>query len=95
MDNCSKHRKDILGESDMKVLAEMIGDLHYEALASLFKELGKKLQQDSRNDWKNKKTQLSNRLKIASNCLKGAYVVITEAWQISKPFMENNTEPEK
>lgn len=84
---CSNHKKDISGIFDMKQLAEMIGDLHYESLAQLFKHLSQKLKQDSRKDWSSKKVQLSIRLKAASINTKQASNEITQAWQISKPFM--------
>jgi putative IMPACT (imprinted ancient) family translation regulator len=87
MNDCSKHKKDIAGITDMKVLAEMIGDLHYETLAELFKELSKKFNQDSRKDWKNKRVQLSIRLKDASISTKSTFISINQLWQISEPFM--------
>jgi hypothetical protein len=86
--DCSKHKKEVAGISDMKQLAEMIGDLHYETMCDFLSELRKKLHSDSRRDWKNRKVQLSNRLKTASLHIKAAYISINEAWQISKPFME-------
>lgn len=50
MSNCSQHKKEVAGISDMKVLAEMQGDLHYETMAQLFKELGDKLASDGLKD---------------------------------------------
>lgn len=35
MSDCKNHKKEVAGISDMKVLAEAIGDLHYEALAEV------------------------------------------------------------
>lgn len=87
MNSCENHKKEVAGISDMKELAELIGDLHYESLAELLKELSQKLKQDSRKDWGNKKIQLAKRLRTASVYIKSAFVSINEAWQISKPFM--------
>lgn len=90
MDNCSNHKKEIAGITDMKLLAEMIGDLHYESLAELFKHLSKKFNQDSRKDWGNKRVQLSIRLKDASISTKSTYVSLNQIWEICKPFMQNS-----
>lgn len=90
MSDCSEHKKEIAGISDMKELANIIGDLHYESLAQLFKHLSQKFKQDSRKDWKGKRVLLSARLKATSINMKQSYIQIQEAWQISKPFMEPN-----
>jgi len=37
--DCSQHKKEVAGILDMKVLAEMIGDLHYETLAEFLNSL--------------------------------------------------------
>lgn len=91
--DCSQHKRDVAGITDMKQLAEIIGDLHYETLAELFKELSKKFHRDSRKDWKHKRIQLSIRLKDASISTKSTFVSINQLWDISKPFMnhENKT----
>lgn len=88
--DCANHKKDLFGETDMKVVAEAIGDLHYETLFVLLRELSQKLKQDSRKDWSGNRVQLAGRLKAASTYIKNAYMAIAEAWQISKPFMKNN-----
>lgn len=85
--SCENHKKEVAGISDMKELAEQIGDLHYKSLSELLKALSQKMKQDSRRDWENGKTQLAARLKETSILLKGGYVQINEAWQISRPFM--------
>jgi len=48
MSNYINHKKEVLGESDMKVLAEKIGDLHYETLSEFICELSDKLFINSR-----------------------------------------------
>lgn len=56
--NCSKHKKDILGVTDMKDLAEMIGDLHYETLSEFLDKLSDKLYLDGAKD------SAANRIKL-------------------------------
>lgn len=91
MSDCSQHKKDILGETDMKVLAEMIGDLHYESLAELFKHLSNKILKDGTNDLRKNKDRLASELYSVSGNLSEAYKGIKKAWQISKPFMTDST----
>lgn len=77
----------------MKEVAEAIGDLHYETLFVLLREVSQKLKRDSRKDFSQKRVQLSGRLKAASTYIKNAYMAISEAWQISKPYMQPRPEP--
>lgn len=94
MSNCSNHRKDLMGQTDMQHIAQDIGNLHYETLGYMLNYLSKKLKEDSRKDWQAGRIQIANRLKLASQHIKDARIQIQEAWQISKPFMENqNPEP--
>ncbi len=86
--NCSKHKKEILGCSDMKQLAEMVGDLHYETLAEFFDELALKIYKDSIKDEKSGKVSLANCLKDATKGITDAFLDISKAWEISKPFMK-------
>ncbi len=89
MSNCSNHKKDVAGISDMKVLAEMIGDLHYETLTELLVELNIKLYRDSKRDCKIDRERLSHHLSEASFEMGKSAHHIYKAWQISKPFMTN------
>lgn len=91
-DNCSHHKKDIAGITDMKQLAEMIGDLHYETLAELLFELQTKLHNDGMKDLKAGRFKLASKLHIASSHVYEASNQIESAWQISKPFMQQNNE---
>ncbi len=83
MSNCSQHEKDILGISDMKVIARMIGDLHYETLHALLFELSNKIYNDATNDAEDGRQKLDK----TSYHLKEASMSMKEVWQISKPFM--------
>ena len=86
--NCSNHKKDLFGHTDMKEVAEAIGDLHYEALDRLLYELHNKLWSDAANDRRNDKPKLAKRLTAAASLIGAADMEIREAWEISKPFME-------
>lgn len=92
MDNCSQHKKEVAGISDMKVLAEMIGDLHYKTLAKLLDHLSTKIYNDGHRDFIEKRRCLGHELFMASNNLNDAYEAISKAWQISKSFMENKNQ---
>jgi hypothetical protein len=91
--DCSRHKKEIAGISDMKVLAEMIGDLHYEALADLFDNLSTKFFNDARKDAKAGRELLSNRLYDINYNMHHCADVARIAWKISKPFMTDKTQP--
>ncbi len=88
MSNCSKHQKEILGVTDMKELAEMIGDLHYETLSELLYQISKKIKIDGIKDTEAGREKLGQSLYIASRFLISARDQIEQSWQISKPFME-------
>jgi hypothetical protein len=87
MANCSNHPKDIAGITDMKVLAEMIGDLHYETLEELLAQLANKLHVDAKKDLQAGRTELSDKLFDACYSMAQCETFISEAWKICKPFM--------
>jgi hypothetical protein len=87
MEDCSKHKKEVAGVSDMKVLAEMIGDLHYQSLSELLYHLSNKIYADGEKDFANGRTTLSHYLFEAQINIHLAYQKIEQAWKISKPFM--------
>jgi len=87
MKDCSNHKRDIAGISDMKELANMIGDLHYETLAELLQHLCVKLRDDAMKDGIARRRNLSDELFKASSVVGMAAYAITNAWYISKPFM--------
>lgn len=86
-DDCSKHKKDLFGETDMKKVAERIGDLHYETLTDLLSKLSVKLYKDGLKDRNSSKEILGCVLADASNDVAAAASHIGKAWTISKPFM--------
>ena len=89
MSDCSKHKKEVAGITDMKVLAEMIGDLHYETLKNLLRHLADKIDADSEMDMAAGKRELGGVLYEASVYISNAQLYIKKAWQISKPFMDD------
>lgn len=95
MSNCSNHKKEVAGISDMEKLAADIGELHYETLAILLQNLSRKLRDDAYNDELGGRHQLAASLRSASAYVLYAYQDIHRAWQISKPFMESITPQNK
>lgn len=89
MGDCSKHKKEVAGISDMKELAEMVGDLHYETLAEFLWQLNLKIHNDAIKDAHGKRFLLATALATASNKINEAAQNIESAWQISKPFMKD------
>ena len=91
MGDYSKHKKEIADISDMEELAKMIGDLHYESLNCLLKNLEVKLFIDGRNDTDAGRKKLGISLIKASNKIESAAEYIRQAWEISQPFMKDFT----
>lgn len=84
---CLKHRKDVCEISDMKVLAEMIGDLHYETLDVFLDNLAVKLHRDGIKDFNAGRKELGNALQNTGLYIQKSRLYMGKAWQISKPFM--------
>ena len=93
MNDCKKHKRMIDGyKGDIEQLANDIGDLHYEELAKLLFALDRKLNRDSYQDSRNGRTKLAQSLTYAGHSIFNAARRIDEAWEISKPYMEENNE---
>lgn len=90
MDNCLKHRKDIAGISDMHLLGEAIGDLHYQSLSELLINLAAKIAKDAKKDELTGKEQLAKQLTMLSTLIYAAEQHALNAWHLSKPFMNQN-----
>lgn len=90
MSNCSNHPKSVAGESDMKALAEQIGDLNYETLTELLYYLSKKIDDDSEKDYKDGKEKNAAALQELGLSLFESSLRAENVWQICKPFMNNN-----
>jgi hypothetical protein len=87
--NCANHKKEVAGISDMKLLAEMIGDLHYESLKNLFFALEAKFYEDHQEDGKAGRKVLAMCLYDASIDAGCIALYIQKALEISKPFMQD------
>lgn len=90
IDDCSRHRKDVLGCADMKQLAEMIGDLHYETLAELMYRIAVKFKDDGNKDDASDRKKLATKLFYCYNAAMVCHWGLKEAWEISKPFMSQS-----
>lgn len=89
MSNCSNHRKDLLGQTDMKHIAEDIGNLHYESLFNLLYHLSKKLENDSIIDYKAGREKLASDLQYLSMSVFESALRAERVWKLVKPFMPN------
>jgi hypothetical protein len=76
-----KHHKEVAGISDMKQLAEQVGDLHYEALSEFMAHLSDKIRLDATKD------RTAGRLILARH-LGNAQKHIQMAWELSRPYMK-------
>lgn len=72
----------------MKVVAEAIGDLHYETLSELFNQLGLKFSIDSGVDFDAGRQRLADVLLTMASQSHFLMDSAKRAWQISKPFMD-------
>lgn len=89
MSDCLNHKKELFGQTDMKIVAEAIGDLHYETLQELLGRLATKLYTDGLQDRMNGREKLGRNLNDAADEISFAAYYVKEAWQISKPFMKD------
>lgn len=85
--SCENHKKKVAGISDMKELAERIGDLHYEVLSDFMYALKAKIFKDAKKDMAVGRVKLAGSLLEANFCLHDAAVHILKAWKISSPYM--------
>lgn len=88
--DCSGHPKDLFGHTDMKEVAEAIGDLNYETLAELMDALANKFSRDAISDAMGGRYDLATELNAASHNIHEAFGNIETAWHYSKPFMNPN-----
>lgn len=86
--SCEKHKKSVGEYTNMKKLAEDIGDLHYESLGELFAHLSEKVTQDGEKDIEGGRKKLGETLLNLGWDISMAYIRVKKAWLISKPFMK-------
>lgn len=70
-------------------LAIDIGNLRYDKLAEFLDALRIKLASDTEQDNNAKRAKLAVQLNEAAINIEGALTAIENAWEISRPFMEN------
>lgn len=87
--DCSQHPKEIFGESDMKKVAEAIGDLHYDSLYGVFHYLSEKIHNDAKKDRMAGRIKLSAILYGVASLIGDASEEISQAYDICRPFMDN------
>lgn len=90
--DCSNHPREVAGVSDMKELARMIADLNYETMSDLLEHLAMKISLDALNDRRAGRIKLADQLFLVSGYIQQATFHTVEAYEISKPFMQNNKE---
>ena len=85
--DCSNHPREVLGCSDMKVLAELVENLNYESQAEFvrhYKEATlKRMETDARD-----RPKLAIELERAASSLHYVAINMESAYDISKPFMK-------
>lgn len=81
-----RHLVDVEGKS-VKHLADLVGDLRYDALRDFLFHLGVKLEQDAAADKARGRKKLAAELAMAAVETKWASDSIQNAWAISQPFM--------
>jgi len=88
MSNCSNHRKDVLGQNDMKHLAEDVGNLHYESLFQFLYHLSKKIEEDSIKDYQAERKKLASLLQYLGMSIYESSLRAEKVWKLVKPHME-------
>lgn len=88
MSDCSRHSKQVAGISDMKILAEAVGDLHYESLTEFLHHLSKKIDADAERDNRDGKEKTASALQYAGMSLFESALRMEKVWKICKPFMK-------
>lgn len=91
MDDCSDHKKDIAGITDMKLIAEMIVNLHHESVAKLFEELPIAFNNASTVDYDQKNNALGYNQASIAHFLWKAEPHAKRLWEISKQFMNKQS----
>lgn len=83
---CTRHARTI-ANLPLEVLAEQIGDLHYESLQELLRHLQNKLARDAVADDGRNRPRLAGALRESAAAVGQAERAISRAWKISKPYM--------
>lgn len=89
MSKCNNHYTEISGW-DLESLADAIEELRYDKLSEFLGYLSEALYQRSIKDNRSGKPQLVMRLQRAGGSITGAKLNIDKAWEICKPYMDEN-----
>ena len=84
-----KHETTIKGYEDIKLLAEDISQLRYDALREFLGQLGLCLYSDGLKDFQIDKPELSSKLVEASEKISRSAIDIKDAWKICEPYMKD------
>ena len=87
----SKHKTEIEGYT-LDELADVLGDLRYDALAEFLEKFSDKLRSDAQADLRKDKLQLSDELYSAFYHARKTMDCVEKAWEISKPHMDLENE---
>ncbi|PCI21306.1 hypothetical protein COB64_00280 [Candidatus Wolfebacteria bacterium] len=89
--NCKQHKPEVEKyNGSPEELVKDLGDLRYDALSKFLKELSQKIKADGEKDAHRERTKLAHALKNSSEKLMESASYINEAWEISKPYMNDN-----
>lgn len=91
--NCANHKTELFGHGDMKEVADVIGDLHYETLFNLLYHLSKKIDADSIKDNESGREKLAAALQYAGMAIFESALRMEKVWEISKPYMRREPLP--
>ena len=75
---------------DWTTLAEVLGDLRYDALSDFLSALSEKLEEDADADAERERHKLSEELYAAATKLAAAAKATEKAWDICEPFMDES-----
>lgn len=85
--DCAAHETNLCGIEDMELMAEKIGNLHYQTLFNLLYYLYKKIDADAEKDNASGREKLAAALQYAGMGLFEAALRMEKVWNVSKPYM--------
>ena len=85
-----KHPVEVDGYyGSLTALANSIGDMRYDKVAEFLDGLARRIEAEAEKDLASGRSQLSEKLDLASKHLYDAKEAIGSAWKISKPYMKD------
>lgn len=83
----TKHTTKIDGR-DVSEIAEIIGDLRYDALRDFFHHLSVELEKDSESDLSRGRKKLAAKLENLSYTMREVSSDVDSVWNLCRPYME-------